>query len=354
MAVLAVIRALDMCRPLTLRRGAVMATDTCSRNSGMIKYGRGPGCRGVAIITDIIARDVISRLAHGGGAVVTAFTGPVNGRMIHLHRGTPGGRRMTIVTSVGGIDVDGIFTGRGRPVVTTGAGTVHRPVIHLNHGNPGRGVMAIVARIGGIDMGGILARCRRPVMAGGACLRDPAVIKGGRGPAHRVVTIIAGIGARNMIGRFALCRRTVMTAGARSVDRVMINLHHRAPGQGIMTIVAGVAGIDMRGIFAGGCRPVMTGRTRLGNPAVVERRPGPADRRVTIVAGIRTRNMVCRFPWCRRIVVTAGAGSVDGRMVNLNHRTPRVRTVAVLTGVARIDVPGVLSRGRRPIMTVEA
>lgn len=92
MAVLTVICALDMRRPLALRRCAVMAAETCSRNSGMIKYGRCPGCRGMAIITDVIARDVISRLAHGGGAVVAAFTGPVNGRMIHLHRRTPGRR----------------------------------------------------------------------------------------------------------------------------------------------------------------------------------------------------------------------------------------------------------------------
>ena len=168
------------------------------------------------------------------------------------------------------------------------------------------------------------------------------------------MTIVAGIRTGDVVRRLTCRRRVVMAARTRPVHRRVVHLHHRAPRVRVVTVVAGVGGIDMCGILAGGRSPIVAGRTRLRHSAVVERRPGPADRRVTIVAGIRTRNMVCRFPWCRRIVVTAGAGSVDGRMVNLNHRTPRVRAVAILAGVARIDVPGVLSRGRRPIMTVEA
>ena len=87
---------------------------------------------------------------------------------------------------------------------------------------------------------------------------------------------------------------------------------------------------------------------------MIERRSGPARRIMAIITRVRALDMIRRLALRRRIVVTAGAGSVDGRMVNLNHRTPRVRTVAVLAGVARIDMPGVLPCGRGPVMTVEA
>ena len=87
---------------------------------------------------------------------------------------------------------------------------------------------------------------------------------------------------------------------------------------------------------------------------MIERRSGPARRIMAIITRVRALDMICRLALRRRIVVAAGTRPVHHRVVHLHHRAPRVRAVTVFAGVARINVPGILSRRRGTVMTIEA
>ena len=100
-------------------RGAVMATDAVTCDSGMIEIRRYPAVGGMAGLTVITALNMCSMLANGDTAVVTAEAGTDHFVMIHTNRWYPGSVTVTALTDIGGLDMGRMLAGRGGTVMTT-------------------------------------------------------------------------------------------------------------------------------------------------------------------------------------------------------------------------------------------
>lgn len=187
------------------RLGPVVAGRARAQHVSMIDCTHWrPGAGGVAILADVIGRDVRCRLAGGCGAIVASGT-------VARYTGVTEGRR--------------------------------RPRIH------------VVARrtLGrSLDVCCVLPRCLGAVVAGRACPQNSGVVDDADWrPGSRSVAILADVVGRDMVGGLACRQRTIVARGAIAADPGVAKAH---PGP----CLGGVAGCaiirsgNMPRAFAGG------------------------------------------------------------------------------------------------------
>lgn len=83
----------------------VVATHAAARDVVVIKVGRNPGVRRVAVVASIAAHDVIRGLALGHDVVVAARARAEHLRMVDSRYGCEGRRRVTVLANVRRRDV---------------------------------------------------------------------------------------------------------------------------------------------------------------------------------------------------------------------------------------------------------
>lgn len=171
------------------------------------------------------------------------------------------------------------------------------------------------------------------IMAADAVASNTAVIKGRWQPARRRVAIIAGIAACDM-GRVFAGRRVAIMTGAAGADDLRV-VYGQCWGKyiGAVTVFANIAGLNMRGVFAGGLGAIVAVDAAARDIDVIEVRRYPASCRVTIVAGIATRDMGRVLSGSCDTIMTGAAGVRNLCVVDRVHGREFVGVVAVFADV---------------------
>lgn len=94
----------------------------------------------------------------------------------------------------------------------------------------------------------------------------------------------------------------------------------RHPGYGAVTFITLCCRLNVCRGFACGGSAVMAGCTGASDTGVVKTNIQPAIRDVTVIAGVTAGDMSGRFAGGNRSVVTAGAGAVDGTVIDAHYR----------------------------------
>ena len=118
-----------------------------------------------------------------------------------------------------------------------------------------------------------------------------------------------------------------------------------------MACFAHIGGIDVRGTLAGGRRAVMTTDTVTGDRTVIHGRTQPGRSGMADITFLCRRNMGGPLTGCGDIVMTAGAGSNDLRVIHCHHRYPGSRRVARFAHTGGTNVAWPLTDSSRAVMT---
>ena len=163
--------------------------------------------------------------------------------------------------------------------------------------------MAILANIGRLNMREILANCFCAVVTADTISGDIHMIKIGRQPANGRMTVIAIVAARDMRGVFSGCSKTVMTGAAAAQDLRVIDHVHGCPHVTVVAVLADICRLHVGQIFTRGIHTVVAVHATARNIQVVECRGSPGNCRVTIVAGLASREMRRMLAGCNNSIV---------------------------------------------------
>jgi len=152
------------------------------------------------------------------------------------------------------------------------------------------------------------------------------------------VTVITGIAAIYMCRVFAGGRDAIVTGAAAADDLRVINRKHGRPDVRGMAVFTDIAGLQVRRTLAGRFHTVMAACTVSGDIDVVEVGGQPARCRMTIVAGIATRNMCRILSGGCDTVMTGAAGANNLCVINRKDGRPDVRGMAVFADIAGLQV----------------
>ena len=150
---------LNVRRALTGRLDAIMATGTITGDVDVIKIGRQPGDRAVAVITGIASGDMSCVLANGRYAIVARATGTDDLGVIDADHGLPQVGAVTILTDGGRLNVRRALAGRLDAIMATGTITGDVDVIKIGR-QPGDRAVAVITGIASGDMRCVLANGR--------------------------------------------------------------------------------------------------------------------------------------------------------------------------------------------------
>ena len=177
------------------------------------------------------------------------------------------------------------------------------------------------------------------------------MIETGRHPAYGRVAFVTLGRCQDMRGIFALRRTAVVATGAGSRAYIDMIEHRGCPGVRRVAIVAGIATGDVVRCLALCRRPVMTacaGAEHVGMVHAYHRDPAAVP--VAVLAQVRGLDVRCIFSFCCRAVVATGTVTANTGVIEVG-RGPGIRRVAVITGSATGDVGWCLALCRRPVMT---
>lgn len=224
----------------------------------------------VAVLAHHRAVNVVYPLSCGYDAIVTAGTIGDDRSMVKIGR-HPGIRRMAVVTGFRAGDVKRMFALGCHAIVATGAEAQHLEVIYLGHGCPDIRAMTVLANFSRADVLWVFTDGQCAVMAAVTTVRNTHVVKGRGHPGIGAVTVITGLSTGNVVVVFALGNHPVMTAVAGSKNLEVIKLDDRFPHAGAVTGFTGFRAIDVADAFAGRRTAIMATETILGNSRVVEK-----------------------------------------------------------------------------------
>ena len=119
-----------------------------------------------------------------------------------------------------------------------------------------------------------------------------AVIEDRTTPAVGGVAVVAAVATGDVVRCLALCGRPVVTAGTGTQYIGMVHAHHRGPAAVPMTVLTKVRRLDVRGILAVRRTAIVATETAAGNTGMIEVGRCPGVRRVAVVTGIATGDVV--------------------------------------------------------------
>ena len=261
---------LNVRRALTGRLDAIMATGTITGDVDVIKIGRQPGDRAVAVITGIASGDMSCVLANGRYAIVARATGTDDLGVIDADHGLPQVGAVTILTDGGRLNVRQAFTGGNRTIVAGAADADNLGVIDVVSRCPDDPVMAVLANIGGLYMRQVLAGRYRAVVTINAITADIDMIKVRRQPGLGNVAIITRIGTGDMRWIFA-GRNGAIVAGATGTDDLRVIDNGRWKPQCVaMAVFANVGGLNVGRALASGSGGIVTANAVVRDTDVIE------------------------------------------------------------------------------------
>jgi len=117
------------------------------------------------------------------------------------------------------------------------------------------------------------------------------------------MAVIAGITAGNMRWMFACRDDTVVAAVASPDDLRVVNSKDWRKDVGVVAVLTNIAGLDMHQVLANGIDTVVAVNTLAGDVQMVEVGWQPADRCMTIIAGITACNVSWSFSACGDAIV---------------------------------------------------
>ena len=121
-----------------------------------------------------------------------------------------------------------------------------------------------------------------------------------------------------------------------------------------MAVLADVGGADVSWALADGVDPVVAAGAVPRDVYMIEVGGNPGDRRVAVVTGVAALDMRRVLARCDRAVVARAAGADDLRVIDNVGRRPDHIVMAVLAEIARIDVSGALARRLYTVMAARA
>jgi len=190
------------------------------------------------------SQDVPVALSGSLHAVVATLAVARDAHVIKIRR-DPGIGSMAIVTVLLAGDVIGVLAGGLHSVMTGGAGTEHLEVINAGGRHPQGCAMATLANLGRLDMGGILAGGGHAIVTANTISADAGMIKSRRTPGDRTVADFARLRCHQMGDRLARGGHAVMTIQTGSLNLQVIHPDNRSPEIAAMAILADVAGLDV-------------------------------------------------------------------------------------------------------------
>lgn len=145
-----------------------------------------------------------------------------------------------------------------------------------------------------------------------------------------------------------------MTGAAGSDDLRVVNGHHRCKNVRRMAVLTDIRRTNMSHILAGRLGSIVAADTIPCDIEVIEVCGQPADRAVTVIAGIGTGDM--RWVLARRddAVVTGAAHSDDLGVIHGHHWREDVSRVAIFTYVRCLDMCGAFSGCINAVMAADA
>ena len=130
---------------------------------------------------------------------------------------------MTVIANIIAGDMVGRLAGCCGAIVATAAAAQHGGMINPGNRVETARVMAILATVAGAHMNRGLARRRSAIVATGTTGSDTGVIKDGTGKASSTMAVIAGIAALDMTTGLPKGLGSVVATGTASQDRRMIH-----------------------------------------------------------------------------------------------------------------------------------
>ena len=322
-----VVQVFSGCRDTIMTRAA-RAQNLCVVNS----VGRCPHVRGMAILTHIACLDVRRTFASRINAVVTADTVARDVGVIKI-RWQPANRRMTVVAVVATGDVVQVFAGGREPVMTGAAGARNLRMVNEIRGRPDSGVVTVFTHIGGLYVCQILAGGCSTVVAANAVTGDAHMVEVRRPPANRRVTIVTGIAAVYVRRMFASRNEAVMTGATGAHHLCVVNGKDWRKHVGVVTVFTNIAALYVGQAFAGSVGAIVAIDAVAGDIHMIEIRRQPANRRMTVVAGVAAGDVVRGFSGRRKAIMAGAAAAHYLRMVDGVRRGKRITVVAVLADV---------------------
>ena len=198
---------------------------------------RRPGHIVVAILTDICRRYVRRIFADRVGTVVAVEAAIDNIDVIKIGR-YPCRRRVAVIAVFAALNVGRILASRRRTVVAGIAGTQHMQVIDGNGRVPEICTVTVLADVRCRDVRGTFTGCIGAIVATEAVARDVPVIDNGRHPCQCRVTVITLFTRDDMRRVLAGRIDAVMTGSAGPRDGDVIHEGYRAPGRRRMAVDA--------------------------------------------------------------------------------------------------------------------
>jgi len=243
---------------------------------------------------------------------------------------------------------------RGRGAVVAGAANAHDlRVVDGVRRRPGHVVVAAFAEVGRVEVRQrVLARRADTVVAADAIAGDVDVVEVGWQPARGRVAVVAGVAGLDVVGVLARGCGSIVTGATQSHDLQMVDGYCRGPLDAVVAVSADVGRVDVRRVFAGGYSAIVTRTADANDFGMVD---GVGGRPVEIVVTGLAR--VCRVQVGQRILarradaIVAADAVVDDIGVVEIGRQPARGLVAIVAGVAGLDVVGVLARSDGPIVT---
>ena len=380
MTVFADVARLHMCcRILARGVGTVVAAEAVARDVDVIEVRGQPTCGRMTVVAVGAAGDVVQVFSGCRDAVMTRAAGAQDlcvvhgkhgrkyiGRMtvfanvarLHMRRAfacrvsavvaakavagdvdvievrrQPANRRMTVVAVVAAGDVVQVFAGGREPVMTGAAGARHLRMVNEIRGRPDSRVVTVFTHIGGLYVCQTLAGGCSTVVAADAIARDAHMVEVRRPPANRRVTIVTRIAAVYVRRVFSCGYEAVMAGAADAHHLRVVNGKDGRKHVGVVTVFTNIAGLYVGQAFAGSVGAIMTVDTIASDVDVIEIRRQPANRRMTVVAGVAAGDVVRGFPGRREAIMAGAAVAHHLRMVDGVHRGKRITVVAVLADV---------------------
>ena len=214
--------------------------------------------------------------------------------------------------------------------------------------------MAVLTDVGRIDMRRRLARRVDPVMAAETVADDGRVIERSRHPGVGGVAVVACVSAGDVSWMLADGNRAVMAGAACADDLCVVHRVGGRPLHPVVAVLANVTRVDMRCGLARGIDAVVAACAVARNVRMVERRRYPAIGRVAVVTGVATREMPGMLAGGYGAVVAGRAGTEHLRVVYTIGRRPLHRGMTVFAHVARRHVRRPLAGRVNAIVATEA
>ena len=258
MAVVAIIAALDMIRILARCNNAIVTAAATTDDLCVIHgvSGREQVCR-VTVLADVGRLDVGRVLAGCIDAVVAVETVAGDIDMIKVGR-QPGYRRMAVIAVIAAGNVCRVLAGRRYAVVAGPAGTENLCMVHSNRRHPDAGVVAILTDIRRLDVRCGLACRGNAVVAADTVVGNTHVIEVRRPPRDGGMAVIARIAAGNMCRVLAGGCDAVVARITGTDYLCVINRVCRREQVRVVTILADITRLDMGRIFAGCLDAIVT------------------------------------------------------------------------------------------------